>query len=85
MLEANPKLNWRDVQHIIVRTAKRANLKADDWHTNAAGYNMSHAFGFGLMDAGAMVKMAVDWETVPEHMKCESDIKLSEEVTLGKS
>jgi len=37
VLEANPKLNWRDVQHIIVRNAKRANLRADDWKTNGAG------------------------------------------------
>ena len=64
VLEAKPSLTWRDVQHIIVRTAKRANLKAEDWRTNGAGYNVSHAFGFGLMDAGEMVKLARRWETV---------------------
>ena len=64
VLEAKPSLSWRDVQHIIVRTAKRANLKGDDWGTNGAGYNVSHAFGFGLMDAGEMVKLARRWETV---------------------
>ena len=31
---------------------------------NGAGYNVSHAFGFGLMDAGAMVKLAKQWTTV---------------------
>jgi len=72
VLEANPKLTWRDLQHITVRTAKKANLKANDWRTNGAGYNVSHAFGFGLMDAGAMVKMALNWTTVPEQMVCEA-------------
>ena len=82
VLEANPKLNWRDVQHIIVRNAKRANLRADDWKTNGAGYNISHAFGFGLMDAGAMVRMAETWETVPDQQKCEGDWE-GGEVTLS--
>jgi len=41
-------------------------FQAQDWRTNGAGYNVSHAFGFGLMDAGAMVKLAVNWASVPE-------------------
>ena len=32
-------LTWRDMQHIVVQTARRANLQADDWVTNGAGYN----------------------------------------------
>lgn len=32
---------------------------------------VSHSFGYGLMDAGAMVKMAKRWKTVPEQNKCE--------------
>ena len=84
MLEANPGLNWRDVQHIIVRTAKRANLKADDWRVNGAGYNLSHAFGFGLMDAGAMVRLAQTWETVPQHQRCESDWSEREVALAGR-
>jgi len=71
MLESNRRLNWRDVQHIVVRSAKNANLKADDWAVNGAGFNVSHAFGFGLMDAGEMVHRALTWKTVPEQVKCE--------------
>jgi furin len=56
-LEANPKLNWRDIQHITVRCAHNANLRATDWATNAVGRNYSHSFGYGLMDAGCMVKL----------------------------
>jgi len=73
VLEANPGLNWRDIQHIVVRSAKKANLKAEDWNTNGAGYNVSHAYGFGLMDAGEMVKAAKVWQTVPKQQKCEVD------------
>ncbi|XP_012347212.1 furin-like protease 1 isoform X5 [Apis florea] len=70
-LEANRDLTWRDMQHIVVRTAKPANLKAMDWMTNGVGRNVSHSFGYGLMDAAAMVRLARRWRTVPEQHKCE--------------
>ncbi|XP_015439209.1 PREDICTED: furin-like protease 1, isoform 1-CRR isoform X2 [Dufourea novaeangliae] len=70
-LEANKELTWRDMQHIVVRTAKPANLRAPDWVTNAVGRNVSHSFGYGLMDAAAMVRLARKWRTVPEQHKCE--------------
>uniref|UniRef100_A0A183DYZ7 P/Homo B domain-containing protein n=1 Tax=Gongylonema pulchrum TaxID=637853 RepID=A0A183DYZ7_9BILA len=31
---------------------------------------VSHSFGFGLMDAGAMVRLASNWTAVPEQRKC---------------
>lgn len=70
-LEANKELTWRDMQHIVVRSAKPANLKAMDWVTNGVGRNVSHSFGYGLMDAAAMVQLARRWRTVPEQHKCE--------------
>ncbi len=30
------------------------------------GRNYSHSFGYGIMDASAMVRMARIWNTVPE-------------------
>jgi len=33
----SPRLTWRDLQHIVVRTARKANLVADDWVKNAVG------------------------------------------------
>ena len=37
-LEANPELNWRDVQHITVRAARpEGNLKTKDWAENGVG------------------------------------------------
>lgn len=69
-LEANPSLTWRDVQYIIVKTARPTNLKASDWKTNGWGRSVSHLFGFGLMDTHAMVKMAKTWKNVPPQAKC---------------
>uniref|UniRef100_A0A8C6U283 Proprotein convertase subtilisin/kexin type 5b n=1 Tax=Neogobius melanostomus TaxID=47308 RepID=A0A8C6U283_9GOBI len=77
-LEANPLLTWRDVQHIIVKTSRPGHLSAPDWMTNAAGYNVSHLYGFGLMDAEAMVKEAERWKQVPvQHVCVESMFSLA--------
>ncbi|XP_043483966.1 furin-like protease 1 isoform X2 [Leptopilina heterotoma] len=70
-LEANRNLTWRDMQHIVVRTAKPANLNSSDWVTNGIGRNVSHSFGYGLMDAAAMVRLARKWKTVAEQHNCE--------------
>ena len=43
-------------------------IQANDWATNGVGRKFSHAFGFGLMDAGAMTRKAKDWEQVPEQV-----------------
>ncbi|XP_056379292.1 proprotein convertase subtilisin/kexin type 5 isoform X1 [Hyla sarda] len=69
-LEANPTLTWRDVQHIIVKTSRQRHLNAPDWKTNAAGHKVSHLYGFGLMDAEAMVIEADKWNTVPAQHIC---------------
>jgi len=69
-LEANPNLGWRDVQHIIIRTSKRQLLAAQDWSKNAVGRWFSHRYGYGLMDAGAMVDLALQWRNVPRQRMC---------------
>ncbi|XP_019113283.1 proprotein convertase subtilisin/kexin type 6 isoform X4 [Larimichthys crocea] len=69
-LEANFLLTWRDVQHLLVRTSRPVHLKADDWRTNAAGHRVSHLYGFGLVDAEAMVLEAEKWRTVPSQHTC---------------
>lgn len=55
----------------VVRTAKPANLQATTWRTNGVGRNVSHSFGYGLMDAAAMVRLARNWRTVPIQHRCE--------------
>ena len=45
-------------------------LKADDWTSNGAGLRFSRYFSFGLMDAGAMVRMAKNWKLVSDQIAC---------------
>ncbi|XP_042179170.1 furin isoform X1 [Oncorhynchus tshawytscha] len=67
-LEANMNLTWRDMQHLVVRTSHPAHLSTDDWRTNGVGRKVSHSYGYGLLDAGAMVALAQNWTSVgPQH------------------
>ncbi|XP_077988454.1 furin-like protease kpc-1 [Glandiceps talaboti] len=72
-LEANQNLTWRDMQHIVVLTSRPKNLQASDWTENGAGYKVSHSYGFGLMDATAIVEYAETWVSVPEQNICEEN------------
>ena len=58
MLEANPNLNWRDVQDVLMRSAVMVDPNDGDWITNAAGLNFNHKYGAGLVDATAAVQLA---------------------------
>ena len=71
-LEANPDLTWRDMQHLVVITSKRNKLydELHKWKTNGRGLEFNHLFGFGVLDAGAMVREAENWVTVPERFHC---------------
>jgi subtilisin-like proprotein convertase family protein len=64
MLEANPNLTWRDVKHILVRTAQKNSPGDTSWTTNAAGWHHSDKFGFGRIDAAAAATMAATWTNV---------------------
>ena len=60
----SPSLTWRDVQYLIVYTAN-PQLTAGPPTINGAGLAVSHQYGFGVMDAEAMVTRARHWINVP--------------------
>jgi len=69
-LQANPKLSWRDVQHIIVHSAEVTSPIDDGWRINGGGLRYNHKFGFGKMNAGKMVNMARRWKNVSPQKQC---------------
>lgn len=72
-LEANPTLTWRDMQYLVVLTSRSGPLeKEGGWVTNGVKRKVSHKFGYGLMDAGAMVNLAEQWTSVPPQHICKS-------------
>jgi Ca2+-binding RTX toxin-like protein len=70
MLEANPKLGYRDVQEILAYSARMTSTADNDWQYNgASNWNggglhydaLEHNLGFGLVDAHAAVRLAETW------------------------
>lgn len=64
MLEARPQLTWRDVKHILARTARRCDPDNPGWHLNAGGHWVSEDYGFGAVNAAAAVSLAQTWPLV---------------------
>ncbi|MCA8911871.1 MAG: S8 family serine peptidase [Planctomycetes bacterium] len=64
MLDANPNLTWRDVQHILVYTADHSKI-AGGTYTNGAGLIASDRWGFGVVDATAAAQLAAQWTNAP--------------------
>ncbi len=77
VLSANPQLHWRDVKHILLSTADQNDktdpvieisagngtfTAHDGWVTNAAGYAFNNLYGFGRVNAGKAVKLALNYE-----------------------
>ncbi len=69
VLQANPDLRWRDVQHILLETAEKNDPTDTDWTSNGAGYNINHKYGFGRVDAAAAVDAAFSWQNVPQEIE----------------
>jgi subtilisin-like proprotein convertase family protein len=64
MLQANPKLGWRDVQEVLIRSAAMAQPENPGWLTNSAKIRFNHEFGAGRVDAAAAVQLASGWRNL---------------------
>lgn len=82
MLQANPRLTWRDVPLILARTARQVDVSKGGWSelrsplAGVTGHDVlrySHHYGFGVVDAEAATRLARSWQSVggsAEQRKC---------------
>jgi len=63
VLEARPEVTWRDIQWLTVMTAVPFN-QPSGWQTTKIGKSYSHQFGYGKLDAYAIVEAAKAWDLV---------------------
>ena len=63
---SSPELTWRDVQYLIVYTSRydKLNDTKEPGTKNGAGLTFSIYFGFGAVDAEAVVTRARHWTNV---------------------
>ncbi|XP_033646912.1 PC3-like endoprotease variant B [Asterias rubens] len=52
------------IQHIVVHGSHIPNVEESGWHINGAGFHTNEKFGFGMLDAGKMVELALTWRLV---------------------
>lgn len=75
MLEANPQLTWRDVQHILAQTATKNDPTDSQWSTNAGGFDFNPKYGFGTVDAAAAVSLATSWTSVGDESRATNFVE----------
>ncbi|XP_063539588.1 neuroendocrine convertase 1-like [Cydia strobilella] len=86
-LEANSNLTWRDVQHLIAWTSDSSTLAGNSgWQINDIGLRFDLRFGFGLLNAEALVSRALNWITVPEKLICHipPQYKIKQKLSSGQ-
>ncbi len=76
MRSANMNLTWRDVKLILAASARQNDSSNSGWQTGALvygsdseRYTFNHDYGFGVVDAGAAVALAVDWIPVTKPLR----------------
>jgi kexin len=63
-LSARPDLTWRDIQYIMLEAAVPVHEEDKDWQITKSGRKFSHTWGYGKVDAYAVVEKAKTWTSV---------------------
>ncbi|KAF2186919.1 hypothetical protein K469DRAFT_725573 [Zopfia rhizophila CBS 207.26] len=63
VLQVRPELTWRDLQWLTVMNAVPFD-QPSDWNKTTLGRMYSHQFGYGKLDAYAIVEAAKTWKLV---------------------
>lgn len=74
LLDAVPYLSWRDVQHILVDTARRCDPHSPTWQLNGAGLLVSYDYGYGAIDAMAALNLAERWHPMSNEKVWSSNV-----------
>ncbi|KAK9448351.1 peptidase S8/S53 domain-containing protein [Limtongia smithiae] len=84
VLSVRPDLTWRDVQYLLIDTALP--IRNDDaiLQTTALGKEYSHRYGYGKIDAYAIVERAKTWELVkPQTWYDSPAVVLNQKIPQG--
>ncbi|MGD0537960.1 MAG: S8 family serine peptidase [Verrucomicrobiota bacterium] len=79
ILAANPQLTYRDVQQLLILSARHLDLADPDIQTNGAGFRVSHNVGFGVPDAAQAMFLAKAWSNRPP----ATDITVTNDITAA--
>ncbi|KAG0206586.1 pheromone processing endoprotease [Mortierella sp. GBA30] len=84
VLEVRPDLNWRDIQYLTAHTAVVIDQNDPDWEETSVGRLFNHKYGYGSLDAYAIVEYAKTWVSVGPRVSYESPvIKVNGDIPSG--
>lgn len=63
-LSVRPELTWRDAQYLFMETAIPVHEDDGSWQDTKIGKKFSHDWGYGKIDAYALVQKAKTWDLV---------------------
>lgn len=73
VLQARPDLTWRDVQHVLVRSAVKNDPDNAAWIKNGAGFWIHELYGFGMFDVEAAIELAKVWERITPYPRVHTE------------
>ncbi|KAI8374361.1 peptidase S8/S53 domain-containing protein [Radiomyces spectabilis] len=77
VLSVRPDLTWRDLQHLCVQTAIPVSLQDEDWKRLPSGRLYNHKFGYGKLDAYAIIEAAKTFKNVNKQTYLEVPIVMN--------
>ena len=77
ILEVNPFLSRRDVEHILISSTYINDRLDKSWSQNQAGLWYSYFYGFGAINATKAVERAMDWFPVTESVNFVHNIDVN--------
>ncbi|KAI9848475.1 MAG: pheromone processing endoprotease [Thelocarpon superellum] len=84
VLSVRPDLSWRDLQYLTMQTAVPFNDDDGEWQTTTIGKRFSHKFGYGKLDAYAIVEAAKDFRSVKPQAWYKSPwMHIKQEIPVG--
>ncbi|KAF9958255.1 pheromone processing endoprotease [Mortierella alpina] len=84
VLSIRPDLGWRDVQYLLMATAIPVSLNDPDWKPTAAGRLFNHKFGYGSLDAFALVEAAKTFQRLgPQTFMEPAVVKVDRKIPQG--
>ncbi len=80
LLSVNPALTWRDVQQLLILSARQLDPADPAVRTNGVGLRVSHNVGFGVPDAGRAVTLARRWRPRPPRVEVAATYRGTERI-----
>ena len=85
MLEANPNLTWRDIQHILIRSSSKIDSNHVGWFKTEKNRDYNHAYGYGLLNANTAVNLAEGWTSVADEVSLKTDRTIVDQLILDNN